>query len=230
MPTFVRPSIVFCSGARGVRLGWAVSFYFCDGGKSTQCRVGPTGCAADRNRRPCRRSTASDFSAAFPGQRAAPRSAPRSVQSTRLRAGTPRPSSFPKEDLGRLPPPSTSYPFHVGQYRRRPPFFSRGKTAIGKRLGPQSSWPRSSNWPNSVRHAFSHRPCSSHRRKRRQHVLGEGYCAGRSFHRAPLRNTHKIPSNTGRLAIGLGPPFGDAFGWGNNGAICAHWASVNSDV
>ena len=30
--------------------------------------------------------------------------------------------------------------------------------------------------------------------------------------------------------MGLGPPLGEAFGSGNNGAICAHWASVNSDV
>ena len=93
-------------------------------------------CAADRNQRPCRRSSASDFSAAFPGLGAARPPAPASARSTRLRLGTPSPGSFPKEDLGRLPPPSTSYPFRVWSARHRPPFFGRGKTAVSKRLGP----------------------------------------------------------------------------------------------
>ena len=110
-----------------------------------------------------------------------------------------------------------------------PPFLAGAKLPSAN-VSAQSSWPCSSSWPNNVRHAFSQMPCCSQRRNRRQHVLGEGYRSGRSFHRAPLRNTHKIPSNTGRLAIGLGPPLGDAFGSGNNGAICAHWLSVNSDV
>ena len=109
-----------------------------------------------------------------------------------------------------------------------PPFLAGAKLPSAN-VSAQSSWPCSSSWPNSARHAFSQMPCSSQARSRRQQVLGEGYRSGRSFHRAPLRNTHKIPSNTGRLAIGLGPPLGDAFGAGNSGAICAHWASVNSD-
>ena len=65
--------------------------------------------------------------------------APRSARSTRLRLGTPSPSSFPEEHLGRLPPPSTLYPFRVWSGRHRPPFFRRGKTAVGKRL-PLSSY------------------------------------------------------------------------------------------
>ena len=111
----------------------------------------------------------------------------------------------------------------------RPPFFAGAKLPSAN-VSAQSSWPCSSSWPNNVRHAFSQMPWASQRRNRRQHVVGEGYPAGRSFHRAPLRNTHKMPANTGRLAMGLGPPLGEAFGAGSSGAICAHGASVSSDV
>ena len=110
-----------------------------------------------------------------------------------------------------------------------PPFFAGAKRPSAN-VSAQSSWPCSSSWPSNARHAFSQMPCASPRRNRRQHVLGEGDRSGRSFHRAPLPNTHKRPSNTGRLARGLGPPLGDPGGSGRSGAICAHWASVNSDV
>ena len=102
-----------------------------------------------------------------------------------------------------------------------PPFLAGAKLPSAN-VSAQSSWPCSSSWPNRARHAFSQISCSSQARSRRQQVLGEGYPAGRSFHRAPLRNTHKIPSNTGRQWV-----------WDrrwamlsvrNNGAICAHWA------
>ena len=110
-----------------------------------------------------------------------------------------------------------------------PPFFA-GANLPSANVSAQSSWPCSSRWPSNVRHAFSQMPWASQLRSRRQQVVGEGYPAGRSFHRAPLRNTHKMPSNTGRLAIGLGPPLGEAFGAGSSGAICAHGASVSSDL
>ena len=110
-----------------------------------------------------------------------------------------------------------------------PPFFAGAKLPSAN-VSAQSSGPCSSSGPSNARHAFSQMPGASQVRNRRQHVLGEGYRSGRSFHRAPLRNTHKMPSNTGRLAMGLGPPLGDAFGAGRSGAIGAHCASVNSDV
>ena len=175
--------------------------------------VAPIECAADRRRRPCHRSSGADFFVAFPVRAEARRPAPGSVQSTRLRPGTPSPSSFPKEAPGRLPPPSTSDPFRVWFYRHRPPFFRRGKTAVGKRLRP-IELALFVELACNARHAFSQMPCASPRRNRRQHVLGEGDRSGRSFHRAPLPNTHKMPSNTGRLARGLGPPLGDPGGSG----------------
>ena len=111
----------------------------------------------------------------------------------------------------------------------RPPFFAGAKLPSAN-VSAQSSWPCSSSWPSNVRPAFSQRPWASQLRSRRQHILGEGYRAGRSFHRAPLCNTHKRPSNTGRLAMGWGPPLGEAFGTGSSGAIGAQCASVRSDV
>jgi hypothetical protein len=76
----------------------------------------------------------------------------------------------------------------------------------------------------------SQTPWSSQSRSRRQQVLGEGYDAGKSFHRAPLRNTHRMPSKHRRLSIRLRPPFGDRCTGGNSGSIFAHWASVNSGL
>ena len=109
-----------------------------------------------------------------------------------------------------------------------PPFFA-GATLPSAKVSAQSSWPCSSSCLSRARQAFSQISCASQSRSRRQQVLGEGYRSGRSFQRAPLRNTHKIPSKTGRLGIGWGPPLGEAFGSGSNGAICTHWASVSSD-
>ena len=108
-----------------------------------------------------------------------------------------------------------------------PPFFAGAKLPSAK-VSDQSSWPCSSSVPRSARQALSQISCSSQSRNRRQQVEADGYVFGRSFQRAPLRNTHKMPSNTGRLPIGLGPPLGDAFGSGRCGAIRAHCASVNS--
>ena len=39
-----------------------------------------------------------------------------------------------------------------------------------------------------------------------------------------------MPSNTGRLGIGLGPPLAEAWGFGSSGAICDHWVSVSSEL
>ena len=103
------------------------------------------------------------------------------------------------------------------------PFFAGAKLPSAK-VSAQSSWPCSSSCLSRARQAFSQISCASQSRSRRQQVLGEGYRSGRSFQRASLRNTHKIPSKTGRLGIGWGPPLGEAFGSGSNGAICIHWA------
>jgi hypothetical protein len=92
----------------------------------------------------------------------------------------------------------------------------------------QFSWPASSNsWINAIQ-ACSQTPCSSHSDKRRQQVLGEGYCAGRSFQRAPLRKTHKMPSKHRRFATRLRPPLTEIVGFGKSGSTWTPCASVSS--
>src|ERR1039457_6970364 len=44
--------------------------------------------------------------------------------------------SFPEEDRGRRPPPSTSSPCPAWFFRLRSPFFRRSKTPVQKRLAP----------------------------------------------------------------------------------------------
>ena len=109
-----------------------------------------------------------------------------------------------------------------------PPCFA-GATRPSANVSAPSSWPCASRWATKVRQVFSHTPCSSHSRRRRQQVLAEGNRAGRSCHRAPLRKPQKMPSKTGRFGIGFGPPRGDACGSGSKGALCAHWRSVSSE-
>lgn len=96
-----------------------------------------------------------------------------------------------------------------GEADTRSPFLAGAKLPSAK-VSAQSGWP----W----------RP----RCRRRRQVLGEGQDGGRSFQRAPLRRTHKIPSKQGRLAIGLGPPQGEACGSGRKGTIFSHCSSPGS--
>jgi len=108
----------------------------------------------------------------------------------------------------------------------RAPLFAGAKLPSAKGSSP-SSRPWASKRPTNTRQARSQTPCSSPSRRRRQHVLEEGYFLGRSFQRAPLRSTHKIPSNTLRSSIGFRPPFGERWNFGNNGSIFSHCSSVS---
>jgi len=108
------------------------------------------------------------------------------------------------------------------------PFFA-GENVPSPKVSSQSRRCCSSNFPRKVRHSFSHTPCSSQSRKRRQQVAGEGYSRGRSFHRAPLRSTHKMPSKQRRSEMRFRPRDRDRFGRGNNGSIILHCSSVSSD-
>lgn len=109
------------------------------------------------------------------------------------------------------------------------PFFA-GANDPSAKVSAQSSWPFSSNSAKKALQISSQTPCSSQSRSLRQQVLGDGYCAGRSFQRAPLRSTQRMPSKHRRLSIRFRPPFGDLRTRGNNGSIFAHWASVNSGL
>jgi hypothetical protein len=110
-----------------------------------------------------------------------------------------------------------------------PPFLAGAKLPSAKHSSHFSS-PRSSRADKYACHAFSKVPSSSHCHNRRQQVAGEGYSRGISFHRAPLRKSHRIPSNTGRFGMGLGPPLGEALGSGKSGPSFSHCSSVNSGL
>ena len=107
------------------------------------------------------------------------------------------------------------------------PFFAGAKEASAKHSS-QRSRPRFSNVSRNMRQTSNQIPRSSQSASRRQHVEAEGYPRGSAFQRAPLRSTQRMPSTTGRLGIGLGPPLTDAAGSGSRGASLAHCSSVNS--
>ena len=106
------------------------------------------------------------------------------------------------------------------------PFFA-GEKVPSANISIQLIWPcSSSSWIKAIQ-AASQTPCSSQSRRRRQQVLADGKRSGKSRHRAPLRSTQRMPSKTGRLPMGLGPPLGEACGGGSNGSTFFHCSSVN---
>src|SRR3990170_3271064 len=71
------------------------------------------------------------------------------------------------------------------------------------------------------------RKVSSHRRSRRQHVTGLGYCGGKSRHLAPDRSTHRMPSTHARLSAAGRPRLPMRRDSGNKFSIAAHCRSVS---
>jgi hypothetical protein len=108
------------------------------------------------------------------------------------------------------------------------PFFAGAKEPSAK-VSSQSSWPRSSSSPRNFRQSVSQTSCASQSRSRRQQVLGEGYCAGRSFQRAPDRKTQRMPSKHRRSSTRRRPPAGDRLALGNSFSILDHCSSVSSE-
>ena len=108
------------------------------------------------------------------------------------------------------------------------PFFA-GENVPSAKHSSHWSLPFSSSIPRSFRHACINEPSSSHWTSRRQQVLGDGNRFGKSFHLAPLRSTHKIPSKQGRFGTGLGPPLLDAVGCESNDSIFSHCDSFTSN-
>lgn len=108
-----------------------------------------------------------------------------------------------------------------------PPFLAGAKLPSAK-VSAHFNWPRSSSSPRNARHASNQASRSSHSCSRRQQVDGDGYHGGKSCHRAPLRNTHRIPSKQRRFEILLRPNRPLESGTSRNGAILVHCLSVNS--
>jgi hypothetical protein len=123
-------------------------------------------------------------------------------------------------------PPPRAFPPR-GLAPLRAPFCAGAKRPSAQAAA-HVSWPWASSRASKPRQAFSQPSCSSPSRRRRQQVLGEGDGGGKSFHRAPVRHIHKMPSKQRRLGVGLGPPRGDGLGSGHKGALLSHWASVSS--
>src|SRR6202167_1541140 len=136
--------------------------------------------------------------------------------------------SFPEEDRGRRPPPSTSSPCPAWFFRLRSPFFRGSKTPTRNDSLPFNCW-RSFNSLRNARQIFNQTPRSSQSRSRRQHVEGCGNFSGRSCQRAPLRRIHRIPSSTWRFSIHGRPPLRCLRGLGSKGAIFFHCASVSNE-
>jgi hypothetical protein len=70
-------------------------------------------------------------------------------------------------------------------------------------------------------------PDSVHSWSRRQQVAGEGKCVGKSFQRAPLINTQRIPSRQGRGGTGGRPPACVISRTGKRSSIKCHCSSLS---
>ncbi len=107
------------------------------------------------------------------------------------------------------------------------PFFAGAKLPSAK-LSAQFMRPSSSSAATIARHAASQTPDSSHSPWRRRQVEGEGYASDRSFQRAPLRSTQRMPSNTSRQSARRRPPLGECRASGSNGSIKFQSSPVSS--
>jgi len=104
------------------------------------------------------------------------------------------------------------------------PFLAEAKLPSMK-LSLQSSWLRRSNSARNCRHTLSQTSCSSHRRKRRQHVAGlTPKSGGRSRQRAPVLSTQRMPSITARLSFHGRPALEYR---GRRSSSLVHWESDN---
>jgi hypothetical protein len=110
-----------------------------------------------------------------------------------------------------------------GRPNSGPPFFAGAKLPSIK-ASCQSSAPFSSSMERNFLQTSSQTPCSSHSLSRRQQVDALGYRSGRSFQRAPVRSTQRIPSKTSRLLIAGLPPLGFRFCFGSSGSSSFHWS------
>lgn len=106
------------------------------------------------------------------------------------------------------------------------PFFAEAKVPSAKPSS-QSIWPRRSSLPSNRRNALSSRPSLAHSVNRRQHVGYEGNSEGRSFQRAPLMSTHRMPSKHARESTLGRPPWRPGRPVRNKSEISDHCSSVS---
>jgi hypothetical protein len=107
------------------------------------------------------------------------------------------------------------------------PFFA-GENVPSANVSSVFTSPRASSRRSKRDHACSQMPASVQSRNRRQQVLGDGKCRGKSFQRAPVRRIQRMPATQSRAAAGGRPPCGDGVGTGNRSLIKNHCSSVSS--
>jgi hypothetical protein len=110
-----------------------------------------------------------------------------------------------------------------------PPFFA-GLNVPSANASSQTSSFRRSRCFNSLLQAARKTPDSVHSFNRRQQVLGDGKCVGKSFHRAPVLNTQRIPSRQARVSTRGRPPLRVMGDSGNKSAIRNHCSSDSCDI
>src|SRR5271170_2366919 len=107
------------------------------------------------------------------------------------------------------------------------PFFLAGANVPSAIVSSQQSDFIPSSRCKSRDHACWKMPASVHSLSRRQQVAGEGKCVGKSFQRAPLINTQRIPSRQGRGGTGGRPPACVISRTGKRSSIKSHCSSVS---
>jgi hypothetical protein len=106
------------------------------------------------------------------------------------------------------------------------PFFA-GENVPSAIASSQLIFPRSSSCFKSRDQATAKTPDSVHCLNRRQHVVKEGNNFGKSFHRAPLRSSHRMPSRQARGGMRGRPPKRVGGFQGKRSSIRFHCSSVN---
>ena len=107
------------------------------------------------------------------------------------------------------------------------PFFARAKLPSASASSQSILWNRSRSRSRRA-HAFWNVPSSVQSFNRLQQVAGDGKIVGKSFQRAPDRNTQRMPSRHARGGTRGRPPRRPIVGCGNRSSITTHCASVSS--
>lgn len=114
----------------------------------------------------------------------------------------------------------------LGRSDAVPPFFA-GENVASAIACSQLTPCRLSSFRKARSQALVNRPFSVQSFSRRQQVAGDGKDFGKSFHRAPVRRTHRIPSRQARELVQGRPPAEEGGGGSSRSAIRNHCSSVS---
>ena len=114
---------------------------------------------------------------------------------------------------------------HLGAPDSIAPFFD-GTNEPSRKAAAHSILPARSSEASSACQTASQTPAVDHSSNRRQHVVGEPYCSGKSAHATPVFRTYKMPFKHLRLAVRGRPRPGLCCG--KSGSTTCHCLSVKS--